>query len=158
MSENIENEDEVLANVEYSQLSEKQKILYDRRVEVNELSLYKTEQQMADKLDVSLSTIERDMVWIKKFVSDRWVDDLAHHGYSHMTMSFTKRNEESLRILYSLRNTLSPEKNGDDIEPFLKIQAEIDKIEVLVVEMTGAGPALKSVKKAIAEKESHDLI
>ncbi len=158
MSENVENEDEVLANVEYALLSEKQKTIYDRRVEVNELSLYKTNQEMADKLEVSIATIERDMVWIKRFVSDRWVDDLAHHGYSHMTMSFTKRCEESLRRLYSLRNTLSPEENGDDIEPFLKVQAEIDKIEVLVVEMTGAGPALKSVKKAISEKENHDII
>lgn len=158
MSENIENEDEILANVEYAKLSDTQKTIYDRRVKVNELSLYKTNQEVADKLEVSIATIERDMVWIKKFVSDRWVDDLAHHGYSHMTMSFTKRNEESLRKLYSLRETLEPEDNGDDIEPFLKVQAEIDKIEVLVVEMTGAGPALKSMKKAFADKERNDHI
>jgi len=152
------NDDEILANVDYENMSEKQKELYDRRIQVNELALYKTEQTIADELGVSRGTIERDMKWIKKFVSDKWVDDLAHHGYSHMTMSFTKRSEESLRKLYAIRDTLHPEENPDDIEDFLKIQQALDRIEVLVVEMTGAGPALKSMKKAITEKETNDLI
>jgi len=148
-------EDELLDSLDYEHMDSRQKERIDRIIVVNKMLLYKTTEEVAKELGVDIRTIQRDAHFISKFIGGRWIDNLAHHGYGKMTMDFTARNEESLRKLYIKKEHFEEATDPLNVEIYLKIQAEIDKIEIMLVEMTGAGPALQSMKKAMREEKTN---
>ena len=148
------NEDELLASLDWEHMTQAQKDKWKRIMEVNKIRPYHTIEEIAEKLKVDERTIARDCQFIKKFIADRWIDELAHTGYSQMTMDFTSRCEDNLRKLYVKKAVFELSTDEVGVELYLKILAEIDKIEVMLVEMTGAGPALQSMKKAMREEKA----
>jgi len=148
------HEDE--ANLDYEHMSEEQKKIFDRRMRIDDMLPYKTEIEIAKEENVDRRTIVRDVVWLKKEVYRRRVDDLAQDGFSFDLLKTKRRLEDKLRKMHVIEGTMD-NPTRDDLEyliPLWKIQNET---ESLLDNIVGEGPTLQGMKQAVEKgaKNTH---
>lgn len=142
------HENDHMANLDREQMSEEQKKIFDRRMRVDDMLPYKTESEIAKEENVDLRTIVRDVVWLKKEVYRRRVDDLAEDGFSFDLLKTKRRLEDKLRKMHIIEGTMD-NPTRDDLEyliPLWKIQNDT---ESLLDNIVGEGPTLQGMKRAV---------
>jgi len=140
------HEDE--ADLDYENMSEEQKKIFDRRMRIDDMLPYKTEVEIAKEENVDRRTIVRDVVWLKKEVYRRRVDDLAQDGFSFDLLKTKRRLEDKLIKMHTIEETMD-NPTRDDLEyliPLWKIQNDT---ESLLDNIVGEGPTLQGMKKAV---------
>jgi len=153
-SDGIQNEDNELANLDYEQMSDTQKNIFDRRMKVDDILAYNTEIEIAKEFGVERHTIVRDVKWLKRYIYRRRVDDLAENGFSFDILKTKKRLEDKLLKMHRIEEILDNPAIGDleNLIPLWKIQNET---ESLLNNIVGEGPTLQGLKKAV-EKVATD--
>jgi len=144
------------ADLDYEHMSEEQKKIHDRRMRVDDMLPYQTESEIAKEENVDVRTIVRDVVWLKKEVYRRRVDDLAQDGFSFDLLKTKRRLEDKLRKMHIIEDTMD-NPTRDDLEyliPLWKIQNDT---ESLLDNIVGEGPTLQGMKKAVEKgaKNTH---
>ncbi len=140
---------------EESQMTENEKKLYDRRMTVNELVAYKTEGQIAEELNVSRSTIERDVQWLKKEIYRHKIDDLAEYGFSYDLLKTKRRLEDKLLKMHRMEDILGEDPAITELENLIPLWKMQNDTESLLNNIVGEGPTLQGLKKAV-EKGATD--
>lgn len=142
-------EDEIEGNTNPDSMTETQRKLYDRRMSVNKLVAYKTERQIADDLGVSLTTVERDVAWLKKEIYRREVDDLVENGFSYEILKTKRRLEDKLLKMYRIENELGDTPTMAESEQLIPLWKIQNDTESLLNNIVGEGPTLQGLKKAV---------
>jgi len=152
-SEENNNEDNELANLEYEQMTEQQKKIFDRRMSVDNLVAYKTEQQIADDIGVNRRTIIRDIKWLKKYIYRQRVDDLVQYGFSYDILKTKRRLDDKLLKMYRMEEQMNGVNGEDptiaDLENLLPLWKMQNDTESLLNNIVGEGPTLAGLKKAV---------
>ena len=148
------NEDDEIANLDYEQMSEQQKKIFDRRMSVDNLVAYKNEQQIAEELGVNRRTIIRDIKWLKRYIYRRRVDDLVRDGFSYDILKTKRRLEDKLLKMYRIEDQLGDEPSMAETEQLIPLWKIQNDTESLLNNIVGEGPTLQGLKKAVESNAS----
>ena len=153
-SDGIQTE-EIEGNTDTEGMTETQRKLYDRRMSINKLVAYKTERQIADEIGCSLTTVERDIRWLKKEIYRRQVDDLVENGFSFDILKTKRRLEDKLLKMYRVEDEFGETPAMAETEQLIPLWKIQNDTESLLNNIVGEGPTLQGLKKAV-EKSASD--
>jgi IS30 family transposase len=124
--------------------SEKQLELAERRKKVSELAGLCSVSEIASRLDISTSTVERDIRAISKSLSG-WIDNTAQYGF---LLSYQQSLERSAKRRRDLEDELNRTTNPNHRFKLWQLIQDEDKN---YVELLSKAPVVHALKRAVGE-------
>ena len=154
-SEENNNEDNEMEDLDYENMSDTQKKIFDRRMKVDDMVAYKSETDIAEELGVERNTIVRDVRWLKRYVYRQRVDDLATDGFSYEILKTKRRLEDKILKMYRIEDQFGDTPSMAETEQLIPLWKIQNDTESLLNNIVGEGPTLQGLKKAV-EKSASD--